>query len=117
MDDEKRDRKRIKPQGLNAHIIIDPFPPGEEIVIDGEVIDISYSGIKIKLEHPLQPSVEEGEVRISIRLPESGVPLTIHGSIRHLTDEGEYGLQYIAHHGEQGLDDLLFECVKQAPHE
>lgn len=116
MEDEKRDRKRIKPEGLMAHIIIDPPSPDEEIVIDGEVIDISYSGIKIKLDHAMQHSVEEGEVRISIRLPESGVPLSIHGSIRHLNDNGEYGLQYLGNQDEKGLDDLMFECVKHVQH-
>jgi hypothetical protein len=96
--------------------MIAPPSPGEEIVIDGVVVDMSYSGIKIKLEHPLHQSVEQGELLISIRLPESGVPLSIHGMIRHLCDNGECGLQYAGQQDEQSLDDLMFECVKHAPH-
>lgn len=117
MEDEKRSHKRFKPEGLSAHIVIDPPAPGEEIVIDGEVVDMSYSGIKIKLEHALDASIEEGELRISIRLPESGVPLSIHGMIRHLHDNGECGLKYADQHHEESMDDLMFECVKHAPHQ
>lgn len=115
MEAEKRNRKRIKPEGLNAHIMIAPPSPGEEIVIDGVVVDMSYSGIKIKLEHPLHQSVEQGELLISIRLPESGIPMSIHGLIRHLSDNGECGLEYAETHEEQSMDDLMFECVKHAP--
>lgn len=116
MQDEKRSRKRFKPQGLIAHIVIDPPAPGEEIVIDGEVVDMSYSGIKIKLQHALHASIEEGELRISIRLPQSGVPLSIHGMIRHINENREYGVQYAEQHHEETMDDLMFECIKHAPH-
>lgn len=115
MEEEKRSRKRFNPQGLNAHIIIDPPPPDSEIVIDGEVVDMSYSGIKIKLNKPLAHIIEQGELRISIVLPQSGVSLSIHGMIRHLRD-GECGLQYADKHTEDEMDDLMFECVRYAPH-
>ncbi len=116
MDAEKRTRKRFNPEGLIAHIIIDPPPPDEEIVIYGEVVDMSYTGIKIKLEHPLALIVDNAELRISIRLPESGVPMSIHGMIRHVNDYCECGLQYAEKHTETEMDDLMFECVKLAPH-
>lgn len=116
MADDQRSSKRIYPEGLNAHIVIDPPPPDEEIVIDGIVVDMSYKGIKIRLEQPLQHKVDQGELRISIRLPESGVPMSIHGVIRHVNDDGECGLQYSESHAEHEMDDLMFECVKLAPH-
>lgn len=116
MEAEKRARKRFSPEGLNAHIVIDPPPPDEEIIIDGVVVDMSYSGIKIKLEHPLEHKVDHAELRISIRLPESGVPLSIHGMIRHVNGNHECGLQYADKHTESEMDDLMFECVRYAPH-
>ncbi len=116
MESDKRTHKRFNPEGLAAHIIIDPPPPDEEIIIDGQIVDMSYSGIKIKLKEPLAPGVEEAELRISIVLPQSGVPISIHGMIKHVQDQHECGLQYAEKHSEQELDDLLFECVKYAPH-
>lgn len=115
MQNENRSRIRFNPAGLVAHIIIDPPPPGGEIVIDGHVVDMSYSGIKIRLCEPLGQSIEEAELRISIILPESGVPVSIHGTIKHIQEAQECGLQYDAdRHREHELDDLMFECVKLA---
>lgn len=116
MDNENRDRKRFNPEGLAAHIIIDPPPPDGEIVIDGLVVDMSYSGIKIKLKEPFDHDVEEAELRISLVLPESGVPVSIHGMIKHVVNQHECGFQYADKHTEDEMDDLMFECVKLAPH-
>lgn len=116
MDIENRDRKRFNPEGVAAHIIIDPPPPEDEMVIDGQVVDMSYSGIKIRLNEPLEHDVEEAELRISLVLPESGVPVSIHGMIKHVVDQQECGLQYADKHTEDELDHLMFECVKLAPH-
>lgn len=116
MYNENRSRIRFNPEGLMAHIIIDPPPPGGEIVIDGQVVDMSYSGIKIRLKEPLGQAVEEAELRISIVLPESKVEMSIHGTIKHIRQQHECGLQYNAEkHSEDELDDLMFECVKLAP--
>ncbi|QPK63316.1 PilZ domain-containing protein [Methylomonas sp. LL1] len=115
MEADKRSHKRFNPEGLAAHIIIDPPPPDEEIIIDGLVVDMSYSGIKIRLQHPLGHEVLEAELRISIVLPESGVPVSIHGMIKHVQEQHECGLQYADRHSEDELDSLMFECVKYAP--
>lgn len=112
---ENRDRKRFNPEGLTAHIIIDPTQ-GSEIVIEGHVVDMSYGGIKIKLKEPFSHMVEEAELRISLVLPESGVPVYIHGMIKHVVDQEQCGLQYADKHTENEMDDLMFECVKFAPH-
>lgn len=114
MEVEKRSCQRFNPEGLLAHIIIEPPPPDEEIVIDGQVIDMSYGGIKIKLKRPLEYDVQEAELRISIILPESGVPISIHGMIKHIQQGRECGLQYADTHSEDELDSLMFECVKYA---
>lgn len=116
MEAEKRNHRRFNPEGLSAHIIIDPPPPAEEIIIDGQVVDMSYSGIKIKLKEPLSRGIEEAELRISIMLPESGVSVSIHGMIKHIQDQHQCGLQYAQKHSEDELDNLMFECIKYAPH-
>lgn len=114
MEDEKRSRRRIKPDSLKAHITIElPLPDGP-ISLDGEVVDISYSGIKIKLDHSLHRHIEQAELRIKIELPESGVPLYIHGHIRHIDEQGHCGLEYSQPPQEQDIDDLMFECVRHA---
>lgn len=114
MEADKRSHKRFSPEGIIAHIIIAPPLPDEEIVIDGVVVDMSYSGIKIKLNQPLVHEVQEAELRISIILPESGVSMSIHGMIRHIHEKHECGLQYTQQHTENELDSLMFECVKYA---
>jgi hypothetical protein len=111
---DQRIHKRFNPEGLTAHIIIDPPPPDQEIVIEGVVVDMSYKGIKIKLEEPLSPEVDQGELRISIVLPESGVSVFIHGMIKHVQEKRECGVQYADQHTEDELDNLMFECVKYA---
>lgn len=116
MEIEKRRHQRFNPEGLFAHIIIDPPPPDKEIIIDGQVIDMSYRGIKIKLTRPLEHDVEQAELRISIILPESRVPISIHGTIKHIQNGQECGLQYTDHYTEDELDNLMFECVKFAPY-
>lgn len=116
MDADKRNHKRFNPEGLAAHIIIDPPPPAEEIIIDGQVVDMSYSGIRIKLKEPLLLSIEEAELRITIMLPESGVSVSIHGMIKHVQDQHQCGLQYVETHTEDELDNFMFECIKYAPH-
>lgn len=114
MEADKRSHKRFNPEGIVAHIIIDPPPPDDEIVIDGVVVDMSYSGIKIKLNQPLVHEIKEAELRISITLPESGVSVSIHGMIRHIQEMHQCGLQYAQQHTEDELDSLMFECVKYA---
>ncbi len=116
MENENRNRIRFTPAGLVAHIIIDPPPPGPEIIVDGQVVDMSYGGIKIRLKEPLAQVVDESSLRISIVLPESGVELLIHGVIKHICEKRDCGLQYNPEkHSEDELDELMFECVKLAP--
>lgn len=114
MEADQRIHKRFNPEGLTAHIIIEPPPPDAEIVINGVVVDMSYKGIKIKLAEPLNPEVDHAELRISIILPESGVSVSIHGMIKHIQEKHECGVQYADQHSEEQLDNLMFECVKYA---
>lgn len=114
MDTDKRKHPRFSPNGLEANINIDLPPPGGEINLEGTVIDMSYTGVKIKLNHPFNTNISESQILINLTLPESGVPVSIRGVIKHISPEAEYGLQYSEMHSEQNVDDLMFECIKLA---
>ena len=111
MESEKRSHPRFMPEGLIANITIDLPPPDGEITIEGEVIDMSYTGIKIKLNTPFPADLDYGEIRILLTMPQSGIPVSIHGIIKHCSDQCEYGLQFTDKHN---VDNLVFECIKLA---
>ena len=114
MDTDNRRHPRFSPYGLVANITIAPPPPAEEITLEGTIIDMSYTGIKIKLNTPISDDMSESEILIKLIMPESGVPVSIHGIIKHLNAESEYGLQYSEKHPEHEVDNLMFECIKVA---
>ena len=110
MVQERRRHPRLALNDLKAHITISRSFE-DNIEMDGQVIDLSYSGIKIRLDTPL-PETADGVLTIIIILPESRIPLTIHGEIKQISPPLDYGLQYINNPSEQDFDQLMFECVK-----
>ena len=114
MDTEKRIHPRFLPKGLLANITIEPPAPEEEIVVEGEIVNMSYNGIKIRLSKPLQSEIDHCEIKIAIIMPQSGIPISIHGIIKHIKQQCEYGLQFADGHTEQSIDHLMFECIKLA---
>ena len=110
MQKERRSHLRFSLQGVPAHITI-ARSVQDDIEVEGHVLDISYKGIKIRLESPL-PKDSEGFLEIVLNLPESNIPVTIRGEIRHLTSDCELGLLYLGSQDEDILDELMFECVK-----
>ncbi|MBS3964312.1 MAG: PilZ domain-containing protein [Methylomonas sp.] len=115
MEVEKRSRKRFCPQGMLAHIVIEPPPPDAAIRLDGCVIDMSYGGIRIRLDEPFAHDFDQAGLMIAIRLPESGVEVFIRGSIKHVHDQHHCGVQYADCLSETDMDELMFECVKLSP--
>ena len=114
MDTDKRKHLRFNPQGLSANITIEPPLPDDEIILQGTVVDMSYSGIKIKLSAAMPENIPESNIRIDMKMPESGIPITIRGSIKHWNEQSECGLHYSVDHPENEVDDLMFECIKCA---
>ncbi|MDD5579228.1 MAG: PilZ domain-containing protein [Methylobacter sp.] len=112
MKTEKRGYPRFNPQGLKATITLDHLPD-DQLRMKGEVIDISYTGIKIKLDKPISAGLD-GRIKIQLILPDSGIPLTISGIIKHQHLPAEYGLHYINTSPIDVLDDFILECVKTA---
>ncbi len=114
MNKENRKHPRFYPSGLMASISIEPPAPEKKLVFKGTVIDMSPAGIKIKLTTPLNINAEENTIMINLTLPESGVPVTIRGVIKHLTNDSEYGFQYSDNNTNHEVDNLILECIKLA---
>lgn len=106
---EKRNHRRLKPKGLQAGIVFHSRTT-REISLNAEILDISYSGIRVKLQDPISPDVS-GKIKITMILPESGTPFSVHGILKHQHVESECGLHYVDH-VEGSIDDLMFECVE-----
>lgn len=106
---ERRQSPRYCPKGLKAAICLEPSH--ETAYMEGEVVDISYTGIKIRLDAPAAANMD-GKVRIQVYLPESGIPLTITGILKHQSAPAEIGLHYAESPNVIELDKFMFECIK-----
>lgn len=108
MRSEKRIHKRIRPKGLQAGLTFNSHD--KEIALDADILDISYSGIRVKLKQPIAADMT-GNIRINMILPESNTPFCVHGILKHQTAADECGLTYVDHI-DGSIDDLMFECVE-----
>lgn len=110
METEKRAYPRYSPEGLRAGIAVEK--PGHDLIcMTGEIIDISCTGIKIKLDSPITANLI-GKVRIEFELPKSGVPVKISGAIKHWESSSVFGLYFAEENPYDFMDSLLFECIK-----
>jgi hypothetical protein len=105
---EKRNHKRIKPKGMQAGLILNA--KSQEITLDADILDISYSGIRVKLKEPIASDMT-GKIKINMILPESNTPFCVHGILKHQGSDDVCGIHYVDHvHGS--IDDLMFECIE-----
>jgi hypothetical protein len=109
---EKRKHVRFDPKGVLANINIYPASPHEKISLQGIVLDMSCSGIKIKLFSAIPTDIGESKMEIDLTLPKSAFPIAIKGVIRHVNPQSEMGFMFAEDQAKQEIDDLLFECVK-----
>ncbi len=112
MQAEKREHPRFASSDLSAVITISPPPPDELISLEGTVLDMSQKGIRIKLNAAMPCDIPTSKILINIVMPKSGLPIKIHGFIRHMSNESECGINYHNDHSDDELENLLFECVK-----
>ncbi|MFW5444469.1 MAG: PilZ domain-containing protein [Methylococcaceae bacterium] len=109
MKQERRSHARVKPENFKADIS-HHHSSEQEFDLSADIINISRTGIRIKLSESLDLSIHKN-LRITMTLPDSGTPFTVHGILKHQHSENEYGVHYTDHvHGS--IDDILFECVK-----
>jgi hypothetical protein len=108
---ERRQHHRLNPRGLQARIYlgtrIDPTR------LEGEVIDISFTGIKIRLKSPIADDLA-GKIRIELLLPDSGIPFSITGILKHQHNPTDLGLHYVGNPDVIDMDRFMFECFKLA---
>ncbi len=107
---ERRKYPRLSPQGMKATITLDPIHNIAE-TIEGDVVDISFTGIKIRLRTPIAGNMA-GPIRIELVLPDTGIPFFIAGVLKHQDSPTELGLHYIDSPNVVDLDKFMFECVK-----
>lgn len=110
---ERRQFPRVSPAGLKATIKLGTEE--EPIIMQAEVVDISYDGIKIKLES-LSANHLEGKIGIDLYLSDSGIPLSFSGILKHFNHAGELGLRYVDCPVVEALDRFMFECIKLEKH-
>jgi hypothetical protein len=108
MTTEKRNHRRLKPQGMQAGVIFNTID--QEITLNADILDISYTGIRVKLKEPIASDII-GHIKITMTLPESGTSFSVHGILKHKHNESECGLHYIEHI-EGSIDDVMFECIE-----
>jgi len=109
---DKRKHVRFEPKSILANITLYPASLHEEILLQGVVVDMSYSGIKIKLFSAIPADIGESKMEIHLTLPKSTLPIAIKGMIRHVNPHSEMGFKFAEDSAKQEIDDLLFECVK-----
>jgi len=111
MKKERRSQNRVIPKDLQANIHqIDAH--AQEMSLNAEIMDISRTGIRIKLNKPLKKSLNK--IKISMHLPDSGTPFSVNCILKNQHSDKEYGLSYTDdnRHTQKSIDDMLFQCVK-----
>jgi len=110
---DNRKHTRFELAGLAADIILSSESLDQKVALEGTVINLSYTGIKIRLSSPINEDMENSEILIKLTMPESGIPIAIHGVLKHINSNSELGLQFLSKE-DQEMDSLMFECVKIA---
>lgn len=113
LETERRQHPRYSPAGLKA--VIKLGPEDAHTTMQGEVVDISYDGMKIRLETDATNRLE-GKISIELFLPDSDIPLFFNGILKHINHAGELGLRYVDCPVVEALDSFMFECIKLAKH-
>lgn len=110
LEADRRQHPRFNPHGLKANIFLNT--PSESTNLEGEVVDISHTGVKIKLK-TVMPVCDDLKIRIEFLLPDSGIPFSISGILKHYQlDPTELGLHYVDCPVVEALDSFMFECIK-----
>lgn len=110
MDIEKRAYPRYSPEGLRAEITVEKSCQ-DLICMAGEIVDISYTGIKIRLDSPIT-EILEGKIKIEFAFPNTSIPVKISGMIKHWESSSVFGLYFAEENSYDFMDSLLFECIK-----
>lgn len=100
---ERRQHPRYSTSGLQAAVTV--RDPSTIINLYGEVVDISLSGIKIKLD-PAYMEDLEGDIKISLFLPDEEIPLSVKGVLKY-TKASDVGLHYLEYPADNSLNKVI----------
>jgi hypothetical protein len=114
MDSDKCKHPPFNFNGLRVNITLIPVASSEKITLAGTLVDISYTGIRIKLSNEIHPDLPDSKIKMDFIMPASGVPVSIHGMLRHVNVQAEYGLQHSNRHPAQAMDYSILECIRIA---
>ncbi len=108
MIEEKRDNPRIEAKGLLAKIMVTE-PNRSVLIADVNLLNISKSGIKIRVQKPLIIALGTN-IQLEVILPESGVPVIVNTVAVREQFDTEFGLHYIDLRPEDPIEKLMSEC-------
>jgi hypothetical protein len=111
MQTDRRNEPRSDAKGLNAKISVYQ-QNGTILVTDVNLLDVSRSGIKLRVKKPLIAEID-AKVQLEVILPELGIPVIVNAVVVHNKFESEFGMHYIDLRPEDPLELLIAECGKQ----
>jgi hypothetical protein len=110
MQSDRRNDPRTEAKGLNAKISLHQ-PNGSILIADANLLNVSRSGIKLRVKKPLVADVDT-KIQLEVILPASGVPVIVDAVVMHNQHDSEFGMQYIDVRPEDPLGQLISECAK-----
>ncbi len=110
MQTDRRTAPRTEANGLDAKISV--FQEnGSLLVAEANLLDVSRSGIKLRVKKPLIANTD-AKVQVEVILPGSGIPVIVNAVVIHNNFDTEFGIQYIDVRPEDPLEQLITECQK-----
>lgn len=111
MQSEKRKDSRIEVKGLICKISIEE-PNGSLLIGDANLLNVSQSGIKLRVKKPLIADINT-RVQIEVILPMSRIPVIVNAGVVDSEQDSEFGMQYIDLRPEDPIEQLIKECKNQ----
>lgn len=108
MEDDRRDSPRTEVKRLQAKIMVTE-PNRSVLMADVNLLDISRSGIKLRVQKPLIVAIDTN-IQLEVILPISGIPFIVNAAVVHEKFDSEFGLHYIDLCPEDPIEKLISEC-------
>lgn len=108
---DRRNELRTDAKGLKAKISVYQ-PNGSILVADANLLDVSRSGIKLRVTKPLVAELDD-KVQLEVLLPDVNIPVIVNAVVVHTKPDSEYGMHYIDVRPEDPLDLLISVCGNQ----
>jgi hypothetical protein len=112
---EKRQHPRVLVQDLHAEIYVTSPDLIQTTVLKGTVVDMSHSGIKIKLISVMPSITQQSNITIVLTNINLSTPIKITGMLRYISESKECGIMFSSNTGTSLIDGFVFECVRSRP--